>query len=66
MEFSVKAIGYVESPLRSKEEAPKQGEEGSPLAVLVFDESVKDALESIQRARGCSCLPGLTAPTGVF
>jgi tRNA-Thr(GGU) m(6)t(6)A37 methyltransferase TsaA len=48
MEFSVKVIGYVESPLRSKEEAPKQGEEGSPLAVLVFDESVKDALESIR------------------
>jgi tRNA-Thr(GGU) m(6)t(6)A37 methyltransferase TsaA len=48
MEFSVKAIGYVESTLRSKEEAPKQGEEGSPLAVLVFDKSVKDALESIR------------------
>ena len=48
MEFSVKAIGYVESPLRSKEAAPKQGEEGSPLAVLVFDKSVKDALDSIR------------------
>jgi tRNA-Thr(GGU) m(6)t(6)A37 methyltransferase TsaA len=48
MEFSVKVIGYVESPLRSKEEAPKQGEEGSPLTVLVFDKSVKDALESIR------------------
>ena len=48
MDFSVKAIGYVESPLRSREEAPKQGEEGSPQAVLVFEESVRDALEGIQ------------------
>jgi tRNA-Thr(GGU) m(6)t(6)A37 methyltransferase TsaA len=48
MEFSVEAIGHVESPLRSREEAPKQGEEGSPLAVLVFEQSVKDALESIR------------------
>jgi tRNA-Thr(GGU) m(6)t(6)A37 methyltransferase TsaA len=48
MQFSVRVVGYVESPLRSKEEAPKQGEEGSPLAVLAFDASVKDALESIR------------------
>jgi tRNA-Thr(GGU) m(6)t(6)A37 methyltransferase TsaA len=48
MEFSVREIGYVESPLQSKEQAPKQGEEGSPLAVLVFDSSVKDALEDVR------------------
>ena len=48
MQFSVQAIGRVESPLRSKDEAPKQGEEGSPLAVLVFDPSVQDALASIR------------------
>jgi tRNA-Thr(GGU) m(6)t(6)A37 methyltransferase TsaA len=48
MEFSVKAIGYVESPLRSKAEAPKQGEEGSPLSVLAFDATVKDALANIR------------------
>jgi tRNA-Thr(GGU) m(6)t(6)A37 methyltransferase TsaA len=38
----------VESPLRSREEAPKQGEEGSPLATLVFAESVKEALGDIR------------------
>lgn len=46
-EFSVKAMGYVRSPLRTRDEAPKQGEEGSPLATLVFDASVRDALSSI-------------------
>lgn len=41
-------IGHVESPLRTREDAPKQGEEGSPLAVLVFDASVQDALSDIR------------------
>jgi len=40
-------IGRVESPLRDPSDAPKQGEEGSPLAVLTFDPSVKDALSDI-------------------
>lgn len=48
MEFTVKAIGHVESPVRTREEAPKQGEEGSPIAVLVFDAAVKEALESFR------------------
>lgn len=48
MEIALKVIGHVQSPLRTREEAPKQGEEGSPLAVLVFEESVKDALGNIQ------------------
>lgn len=48
MEITLRAIGHVESSLRTREEAPRQGEEGSPLAVLVFDESVKDALGNIQ------------------
>ncbi len=48
MDIALRAIGHVESPLRTREKAPKQGEEGSPLAVLVFEESVKDALGDIQ------------------
>jgi tRNA-Thr(GGU) m(6)t(6)A37 methyltransferase TsaA len=48
MEIALRVIGHVESSLRTREEAPKQGEEGSPLAVLVFDESVKDGLGSIR------------------
>ena len=41
-------IGYVESPLRDREQAPKQGEEGSPLATLLFDVEVRDALADIR------------------
>jgi len=48
MQFSVQAIGYVESPLHGKDEAPKQGEEGSPLAVLAFEPSVQPALADIR------------------
>jgi tRNA-Thr(GGU) m(6)t(6)A37 methyltransferase TsaA len=48
MEFSVRVIGHVESPLRSREEAPKQGEEGSPTSVVVFDPSVREALGSVR------------------
>jgi tRNA-Thr(GGU) m(6)t(6)A37 methyltransferase TsaA len=48
MEFSVKPIGRVESPLRNREDAPKQGEEGAPPAVLVFEQSVQAALADIR------------------
>lgn len=47
-DITLKPIGRVESPLRSREQAPKQGEEGSPLAMLVFDELVTQALGDIQ------------------
>ena len=48
MEITLKVLGRVESPLREASEAPKQGEEGSPLAVLVFERFVQDALSSIR------------------
>lgn len=48
MEFSVRPIGRVESPLRNREDAPKQGEEGAPPAVLVFEPSVQAALADIR------------------
>ena len=41
------SIGRVESPLRLREEAPKQGDEGAPDAWLVFDEAMRDGLEGI-------------------
>jgi tRNA-Thr(GGU) m(6)t(6)A37 methyltransferase TsaA len=46
--IELRIIGRVESPLRDATLAPKQGEEGSPLADLVFDESVKDALSDVR------------------
>jgi tRNA-Thr(GGU) m(6)t(6)A37 methyltransferase TsaA len=48
MEISIRAIGHVESPLCRPEEAPKQGEEGSPLAELVFDAAVEEALRDVR------------------
>jgi len=40
-------IGFVESPLRSREAAPKQGDEGAPEAWLAFDAKYADALEGV-------------------
>ena len=41
------SIGRVESPLRLREEAPKQGDEGAPDAWLVFDDAMRDGLDGI-------------------
>ena len=40
-------IGMVESPLRDRDAAPKQGDEGAPDAWLVFEARVADGLEGI-------------------
>ena len=48
MEITLKILGHVESPLRDLAKAPKQGEEGSPLSVLVFESFVQEALSGIQ------------------
>lgn len=40
-------IGHVESALRLREEAPKQGDEGAPDAWLVFDDAFLDGLDGI-------------------
>jgi tRNA-Thr(GGU) m(6)t(6)A37 methyltransferase TsaA len=37
-ENELRPIGHVESPLRDRAAAPKQGDEGAPAAVLVFEE----------------------------
>jgi tRNA-Thr(GGU) m(6)t(6)A37 methyltransferase TsaA len=41
------AIGKVESPLTDRDAAPKQGDEGAPDAVLVFEPRVAAGLEGI-------------------
>jgi tRNA-Thr(GGU) m(6)t(6)A37 methyltransferase TsaA len=40
-------VGRVESPLKDRESAPKQGDEGAPDAWLVFDERFAAAIEGI-------------------
>ena len=46
-EFVVRAIGRVESELRERADAPRQGDEGAPDAWVVFDPSVREALADV-------------------
>jgi tRNA-Thr(GGU) m(6)t(6)A37 methyltransferase TsaA len=48
MSISLQPIGRVESPLADPALAPKQGDEGSPEAWLVFDEAVREGLRDIE------------------
>lgn len=46
--YEVRAIGVVRSPLHDLEDAPRQGDEGAPEAVVAFDQAVAVALEGIE------------------
>ena len=46
--FEVRSIGIVESPLTDRASAPKQGDEGSPDAVLVLDPDFVDGLTGLR------------------
>ncbi|MGZ4614417.1 MAG: tRNA (N6-threonylcarbamoyladenosine(37)-N6)-methyltransferase TrmO [Actinomycetes bacterium] len=46
--FTVRPIGVVSSPLRSRDDAPRQPDEGAPAAELVFDDQVTAALAGIE------------------
>jgi tRNA-Thr(GGU) m(6)t(6)A37 methyltransferase TsaA len=46
-EFSIRPIGYVCSPLTSRDEAPRQGSEGAPDAWLELDETVLAGIDGI-------------------
>ncbi len=46
--YELRPIGWVESPLVDPELAPKQGDEGSPEAWLVFDEVMSEGLRDLQ------------------
>ena len=45
--FQLKPIGWVESPLADRAQAPRQGDEGAPDAWLVFEPAVADGLRDI-------------------
>ncbi len=47
-QYLVQPIGRVESPLADLDMAPKQGDEGSPDAWLVFDQAVSAGLRGLQ------------------
>jgi tRNA-Thr(GGU) m(6)t(6)A37 methyltransferase TsaA len=45
--FELRAIGTVQSPLSDPVLAPRQGDEGGPEAVLVFDEDILEAARDL-------------------
>ena len=47
MEFRARAIGHVESTLRTRAEAPRQGDEGAPPAWIVLDADVQLAMDDL-------------------
>jgi tRNA-Thr(GGU) m(6)t(6)A37 methyltransferase TsaA len=44
----VRPVGRVESPLRDRAAAPRQGDEGAPDCVLAFDDTVAAALADVR------------------
>jgi tRNA-Thr(GGU) m(6)t(6)A37 methyltransferase TsaA len=46
--YELRVIGYVRSPLTDLAEAPRQGDEGAPDAVLDLDPAVEPALAGIE------------------
>lgn len=46
--YAVHPIGWVESPLVDPDSAPKQGDEGSPEAWIVFDPGVSEGLRDLE------------------
>lgn len=42
-EFSVRAVGWVESSVRGHADAPRQGDEGAPAAWVALDSALADA-----------------------
>jgi len=46
-DYQVVPIGWVESPLSDRAQAPRQGDEGAPSAWLVFEPEVADGLRDL-------------------
>ena len=47
IDYTLAPIGFLHSPLKSREEAPSQGNEGAPDAWLEVNEAVAEGLEGI-------------------
>jgi tRNA-Thr(GGU) m(6)t(6)A37 methyltransferase TsaA len=47
IDFTVRPIGRVESPLTSMADAPRQGDEGAPEAYLILDSEMLAGLDGI-------------------
>jgi tRNA-Thr(GGU) m(6)t(6)A37 methyltransferase TsaA len=45
--YQVSPVGWVDSPLKDRGQAPRQGDEGAPAAWLVFEPSVSEAIRDL-------------------
>jgi len=45
--YQVAPVGWVESPLKDRAQAPRQGDEGAPAAWLVFEPAVADGIRDL-------------------
>jgi tRNA-Thr(GGU) m(6)t(6)A37 methyltransferase TsaA len=48
MSFELDPVGWVESPLTDRDSAPKQGDEGAPLARIVFRPELSEAAADLR------------------
>ena len=48
IDFVLHPIGYIQSPLKDRGEAPRQGDEGAPDAWIEINEDVADALDGVR------------------
>jgi len=46
--ITLQPVGVVESPLKDRGTAPKQGDEGAPEAVIVFNPEVRDGMRDFE------------------
>jgi tRNA-Thr(GGU) m(6)t(6)A37 methyltransferase TsaA len=46
--YEIRPIGWVESPLRDRDSAPKQGDEGAPDAWVVLDPEVRTGMTGLE------------------
>jgi tRNA (Thr-GGU) A37 N-methylase len=53
--YQVVPIGWVESPLKERAQAPRQGDEGAPDAWLVFRPEVAEGLRDLAPGPRSSC-----------
>jgi tRNA-Thr(GGU) m(6)t(6)A37 methyltransferase TsaA len=46
--FELTPIGWVESPLEDRDQAPRQGDEGAPSAWLVFEPQIVEGIRDLR------------------
>jgi tRNA-Thr(GGU) m(6)t(6)A37 methyltransferase TsaA len=48
LNYEVRPVGWVESPLTERAQAPRQGDEGTPPAWLVFEPAFTEAIRDLR------------------